>query len=220
MEVIENMTPIDWIIFWVALASFAPLFVAIIKENGAGQNTTSWVLWFGLDLLQFIVTFLSKGSFLILIAYICGSFTTTVLLLRSSKARESFILGFLKGLHSILDAITFKRFRMSLETGITCWVIVCVIVWQIVNPWYGLIFSTIAQVAAGYPLLVSNFKKPEASMLFSYLGFFSASTLTVVNAPEFTVPHILFAGIFAFVGILYIVPSFLAWKKKGWKFYT
>lgn len=203
-DMINKMSTLDWIIFWLAIASFIPLIIVVIIKKGAGQNSTTWTLWFILDVIQFTVRILAHGSWVVLTAYMLGSGTIALILPKKKISFRKSIKDIFINLIIILKKK--KISHLSFEFKISILVISCVIIWLSSSAYYGVIFATVAQVLAGIPLFLDNWKNPQVNALPSYIGFFTANVLTTFTAPEFTVPYVLFSGVFVLSGLLYVIP--------------
>jgi hypothetical protein len=191
IEIIQEMTSIDWIIFAVTILAYFVLEVDILKNNGRSQNFFTWLLWGMLDSILFITTYKEKGSDLPIIA---------------GCAIGSFIIAF-----SLLFVKKIK-WRKS-ESWIFALVILTVIIWL----WsqsnlVGIIFAVTSEVIAGIPLMRASWKNPGSRLtLVSYLIFIVSYILSVCNAPTLDIKNVLFPITFLIYSIGDTSPLVQKW---------
>ncbi len=190
MDQFLELRPIDWVIIGIASCSYLPIGFSIIRQDGEGQSFTTWFLWFLLDCVSCIIAIQQQKSYAMTIAFVIGALAMSILMLTRKqkiiwKGFDTFI--------SVLVALSFIAWVYSIfvMSGDLYW---------------ATIFSTIAQMIAGIPLLRKTWEKPDLSSLPSYIGFWITNIITVYIAPTWTVPYIFFAGTFAIYNIFFILP--------------
>jgi len=132
--------------FLVVLANI-PLYYLIFKKQ-VHLNIATFLLWILIDSIVIFTTFFSGGE----VAYTSYGFVLcdllTVLLILQTKI---WIWG--------------KK-----ESTVFIMAIFGIILWQITNAFYGLIFITVLKYfIAGFPTLIDSYKRPERGQVFFWL---------------------------------------------------
>ena len=191
MEIVLRMTPIDWLIFLIAIAAHAPLIIGIIKKrDDTSQTFTTWGLYFLLDVINMFSTMEKNGSYVILFGFSVGSF--------------------------LMSAILFYQKRINwtrLETVITFLVFLCIGAWYVSGPYWTIIFGIASETIVGIYLIIKTYRNPDYKYnLSGYMMFFIVSTLTMVTAKDLSIPQIGYAFTETILNIIIIIPL----AKKWW----
>ncbi len=140
----ENLHLIPFLL--VVIANL-PLYYLIYKKQ-IHLNIATFLLWILIDSIVILTTFFSGGE----VAYtsygfvLCDSLTMLL----------------------ILNTKIWKWEKK--ETLVLILVVLGIILWQLTNAFYGLIFITILKYfIAGFPTLVDSYKRPEKGQSFFWL---------------------------------------------------
>lgn len=197
IEIIQNMTVIDWIIFTVTLIAYFFLVIDIKLYNGISQSFFTWFLWGILDTILFLTTSVEKGEDLAILAgCVIGSFSVSIFLFIIKKRKwtdeENLILGLI---------------------GLT--VIIWLTSWAISGSnTVGIISAVIAEMLAGIPLMKASWKKPGSRYtLVSYLFFLASYIITLINIESWEIKNFLFSLAFLIYGVGDTSPLIRKWYK-------
>lgn len=189
---IGKMSQTEWIIFGLAVICYIPLIIAVItsrdpdgKKNGAGQNFYTFILWLILDIIQLICTILANGTYVQFLAFAPCAAIVTILLIKHRKKINDF------------------------EIFISIFIFICVVIWLTVGSKQAIIFETICQVVAGFPLLKDTWAAPEkfTKTLLPLFGFMVMYILILCTIPNFSIEHALFPGallVYTFISFVFI----------------
>lgn len=177
----------------MALVMSVPMFIAILKENGAGQSFATWILWTALNTILTVSVIQQHGNFLML-------------------------LGFTVGAGAAALALMYQRqFRWrTFETVVLFLVIACLVVWKLSDAKLATIAATAASVIAGLPGLVALWKNPQRKVGNVWIGFTFANALSFFGGATMTVEERLAPGVFTVTALLMVMASrrnlFPFWK--------
>lgn len=160
-----------------------------ISKGKIEQNFASWILWGILEAIVAASIIAQHGNFLLPICYSVGCLIIAIAIAVKSKT------------------ISWSWFE-NMIAGLT---IICMIVWGIAGDWFATIFSTIAVVIAGVPLLVDCYKNPWGNPFLIYSGFFVANSLSTAGGNEWSVQERLYPAactIFTILVLLFVVRKF------------
>lgn len=80
------ITPLDWIIFCLAIGPYVPLIIGSIKEKeNKSQVFTTWFLYLILDTITMFSSNKLNGSYVILFGFTVGSFIMSMILLYQGR---------------------------------------------------------------------------------------------------------------------------------------
>ena len=197
VEIILNMTSMDWIIFAVTIVAIAFLIIDIKIYNGTSNSFFTWLLWGILDSILFVTTYKEKGTDLPLLAgSVIGSFTVSFYLFITKRRKwteeESLILGLVIATMAIwfVSWLIFK------------------------NNIIGIISAVTAEMLAGIPLMKASWKKPGSRYtLVSYLFFLASYILTLAHTEVWRIENFLFPLSF----LIYSVGDTSPLIRKWWR---
>ena len=80
------ISPLDWIIFCLAIGAYVPLIIGSIKEKeDKSQVFTTWFLYLILDMITMFSSNKLNGSYIILFGFTVGSFIMSMILLYQGR---------------------------------------------------------------------------------------------------------------------------------------
>ena len=85
METFLGMSPVNWLIFLIAVGAHAPLVVGLVKQIDKSQVFFTWFLYFLLDVITMASTALKGGNFSMLFGFSVGSFMMALILLYQGR---------------------------------------------------------------------------------------------------------------------------------------
>lgn len=175
----------------LAIALYIPLSIQILKGK-TEQNLATWFLWAALDAVAAISLFTQQGNFLMVAAYTLGSSWITMCIAKSGN-------------------FSWTKF----ETLVTIMVIACLIGWILSGPRTATVLSSIAVVIAGGPQLRDTAKDPWSAPFLIYFGFFTANTLSVIGAKNWSIEEVFYPSCCAvYCGVLVLIASRKFWLQK------
>lgn len=201
-EIINQLNALqtaDWLIICTVIIAYIPLWKAIHKdkENGAGQNFYTYVLWLILDIAQPISIAIAGGVYVMFFAYAPCCLFAVILLRKHRKPINVF------------------------EKVVIVLTITCIPIWVFYGEIWAIIIQTVAQVVAGLPLLrdtwsrTSEFKKT----LFPLFLFAIAHLISFFRREGWSIENTLFPTVMLMYTILNIYPIFkiwfMEWRKRN-----
>lgn len=196
-EIINQLSAlraVDWLIICTAIASYVPLLRAVYKdkEHGAGQNFCTWILWVALDVIQCICIILAHGTYVMFLAFIpCAT---------------------------IMNFLTFKyrRKMTSFEKRVAWLTGGCVIIWVVFGGMVAIVFETIAQAIAGFPLLKDTYTQTHKfkKTFWPLWGFVVVHLLSFFRVKGFSIEHTLFPAVMLVITLASIAPIMLLLYKE------
>ena len=201
VETLGELTATQWSIPIIGTLSYIPLWISALRTKGEGQNFSSWILWFGLDVLLMGATILSGGKayvILMMSVFLFGSLSMSILLMLL-KGREPW---------------TKNEKRLAILVGVC--VIAFLIFYWLNIPLWAVIFITAAQVVGGVPLFNKTREKPYQPLAFlAYSGFTCMYIIMLYNTnpwkPEDVITP-LAIGIFTLILMFPIAKALLKTK--------
>jgi hypothetical protein len=167
----------------LALLLYVPLIRIVLK--GGEQSFATWLLWVLLDAIAMVSTILEKGNSLLLIFYVIGGSTVTVLLLYK------------------------KLFKWTwFEWLILTLVIICLVVWKAGGSGTAIVASSLAVFIAGVPQIVELWQKPSKEIGCVYLGYAVAALLSLLGGQGWTIEERFYPGVCAVLCCLISLASF------------
>lgn len=191
LEIIQNMTAIDWIIFAVVGIAYYILMVDIKIYNGVKQSFFTWLLWGILDSILTVITYQKGGSDLPIIAGCAlGSFSIAIFLFIKKK----------------------RKWRKE-ERKTLCWVSAATTIWLLSgNSDIAIMSAVIAEIIAGIPLMRASWKKAGSLYtLISYLLFLVSYILSIYSSPDWKIENVSFPIAFLIFSFGDTTPLVIKW---------
>src|SRR3989344_1859430 len=108
-----------------------------------------------------------------------------------SFKRGNFWLSLMYTLGGTITVLCISRsgnFRWEwFDTLVAALVVLCIIIWAIVGPWYATIVSSRALLIAGLPQLKESVEEPWETPVPVYIGYTVANILSILGGKEWTV---------------------------------
>lgn len=124
-----------------ALLLFIPMAFQILRDNGAGQNFATWILWAAMDSILAASTIIRHGNYFLPLGFAIGGVAMTILLL--AKGRVAWV---------------------RLDTVILILVIGCLVAWYLGGARTAIVASTLATSIATIPGLIELWKNPQPTV--------------------------------------------------------
>jgi hypothetical protein len=171
---------------FVGLVACFLTFKKIYREEEAGVNFTSWVLWGAFDTITAVASIFEKGNWVLPFVYAIGAYAVTLLLYRKGKVKFSWV-----------------------EAVVSPLVIICLaVVWYTSGNIDAIIASIGAIVISSVPQVVDTWKKPSETPLMIYLYFGAAEILSFLGGTSWSVEQKLYPGTQFIICIFIILSSF------------
>ena len=174
----------------LALITYFPLWYQI-KVGKTEQNRLTWGLWAALDIIATLTIVIQKGNFLLPVAYVIGSIVTVYFISRTGK----------------------KATWTWFETMVTVLVIICMIIWCLVNSRAATIASSSALLIAGIPQLVDAWKRPQEMPFLVYASYVIANGLSTAGGKNWSIEERFYPATATILCFLFIVVIFV---RKYW----
>ena len=167
-----------------ALLLFIPMAIQTVKENGAGQNFATWILWAALDTILAISTIMKHGNYLLPLGFSIGGILMTVLLLVK------------------------RRFAWEkLDYVILALVVVCLVVWYTSGARTAIVASTLATSVATIPGLIELWKRPQRRVADIWGAYSIANALAFFGGTAMSIEEKFTPAIFTVLSLLMFVAG-------------
>lgn len=183
-----KLRPIDWTIIGIGLACYIPLTYAIFTYDGAGQSFATWIMWSVLDLISLYVALKNKKSYPVILAFTIGGIVITTSLILKQKIfwdNEATIVSL-----AVLLSMSAGYYYVEVKK----------------NLYWATIWTTVAQIVAGIPLILQTYQHPDSSVLLPYSGFLIINVLSLISADAWTIEDRFFSGCFTVSNIIILIP--------------
>lgn len=194
METIETYSE-WWLIFIFSIAPSTPLIVGLIKNpDDKSHSSLTWFLYLVLD----IITMFSGSKVRIntdpmIFGFAIGSLIMTLILLYQKR---------------------YARFKIA-ETITLILIIICIIVWKSVGPYYTFITSILSEAIVGIYLIIQTFKYPKIEYnLTGYMGFFLISIISIIYTKDWSIQEVGFAISEAILSFVILIPLIKKWYQN------
>jgi len=184
-----------WTIFICSIIPYTPLWMGAIKSpKDKSHNSLVWGLYTVLDGITLLTGAKERiNADPMVFGFAIGSF---VLMLIMFHQRRFVRLGIAE-----IIAITLTLI------GITLWIGS--------GPHTAFLFSIFSEIVVGGYLIFKTFKNPAVDYNFwSYIGFLTVSSLSVITTAKWTIPEVGYAVSETVLNILILVPLFPLWLKN------
>lgn len=149
----------------VLLTIFLYVYLVVqIRKGDVVQNLATWLSWALLDAVTGISLYVQHGNWYLLLPYVIGSLTISY-----------FILGSAKFTWGRIEIICFSL------------VIVSILVWTQLGPWYATIVATTGVSIATYPQIKDAFLLPDTMPIKVFIGFTLVNALAVAGGKDWTI---------------------------------
>jgi len=154
----------------VGCCAYIPLIVGILRDT-AKQSFAAFFLWALLDAIATVTTFLQDGNYWLPFSNVAGSSALAALLVLKRQVSWSWI-----------------------ENMTALLVMICLGVWYTAGETLGIIASSLAVVLASIPQITETYKSPGNTLVFPYVIFLVANTLSFIAGRSWTIEERFYAG--------------------------
>lgn len=165
------------------MLGYVVLIIQLLSSNVRASFTT-FALYLILGVISLVSLILQKGNYKVLLGYVAGSGTITILMIFMGKFAWA-----------------------TLDTVVSALVLVCLIFWKIMGAKAAVVASTIAICIAGIPTVVQLWQQPQATAAPPWTLWFIANTLSFFARKSWKVEEWFFGGMTAITSAVIVILS-------------
>ncbi len=194
METIETSLK-WWSIFVSSIIPSIPLIVGLVKNPDDKSHTSlTWFLYLALDVITM--------------------FSGSKVRINTDPKAFGFVIGSLIMTFILLYQKRYARFK-TVEIITLILIIICIIVWKSIGPYYTFITSILSEVIVGIYLIIQTIKYPKIEYnLTGYIGFFIISIISIIYTKDWNIQEVGFAISEAILSFVILIPLTIKWYRS------
>lgn len=184
-----------WSIFVSSIIPSIPLIVGLVKNPDDKSHTSlTWFLYLALDVITM--------------------FSGSKVRINTDPMAFGFAIGSLIMTFILLYQKRYARFK-TVEIITLILIIICIIVWKSIGPYYTFITSILSEVIVGIYLIIQTIKYPKIEYnLTGYIGFFIISIISIIYTKDWNIQEVGFAISEAILSFVILIPLTIKWCRS------
>lgn len=184
-----------WSIFVSSIIPSIPLIVGLVKNPDDKSHTSlTWFLYLALDVITM--------------------FSGSKVRINTDPMAFGFAIGSLIMTFILLYQKRYARFK-TVEIITLILIIICIIVWKSIGPYYTFITSILSEVIVGIYLIIQTIKYPKIEYnLTGYIGFFIISIISIIYTKDWSIQEVGFAISEAILSFVILIPLTIKWYRS------